>query len=404
MVRKAGRKSKATNGKKTGSKNKRSRKKSSAVNLDLTAAPAAEVSTRLTTPRVSAVAARASIRSQSVSSTDNTTDLTTEDRRLPNQQPEEDTMSVDVDYLSDDESSLHGPCGIKPVNTDIDKWECLIGKRIAKAFLPALGDIQELFIGEIVKYDQDSRQYTVKYISDGVTEHHNRESVGKLRETFEYWYNRVSRNGQRYTRKQATPMLKRAYSKHAMLVVAKTSNPQDLHDALEEDQRDDDAIGVIIYKMQVDGLKAELTKHALSDDGVKSELQQRLADFYNVELPTKEDVLRAKKKVKHGADWVSRIIAVETAPFTDHDFNHRSLEQRLAGFPDRMPTPVECHNFFVTPAMWELGLTEFNHYPKHIAAQQVRPPWIPSNQPWPPKWVEKPLKFTMSEYKRCFYI
>ena len=64
-----------------------------------------------------------------------------------------------------------------------------------------------------------------------------------------------------------------------------------------------------------------------------------------------------------------------------------------------MPTPVECHNFFITPEMWILGLDEFNHYPKHIAAQQVRPPWIASNQPWPPKWCENPLEFNLAEYQ-----
>ena len=77
---------------------------------------------------------------------------------------------------------------------------------------------------------------------------------------------------------------------------SKRANPQDLREALESEDRDDDEIGCIIFKMQVNDLKSELKKHALNEDGVKAVLQKRLADFYKVKLPTKEDVLNAKKK------------------------------------------------------------------------------------------------------------
>ena len=146
-------------------------------------------------------------------------------------------------------------------------------------------------------------------------------------------------------------------------------------------------------------LQEELQKHALNDSGNKLELQQRLADFFKVNLPTEDDVDKGKKGGKHSADWGSRILKTESWPFTDAGFNHESLCNHLAGFPARIPTPVECHQFFFTEDMWKLGLNEFNQYPRHIHAQQVRPPWVPSNQPWPPKWCENPLRFNMEEYK-----
>ena len=189
------------------------------TDADNTVGASAAVATRTTrTPRATSIAARAAIRSQTTSrkSVSDVEDVS-EDRQIPNQQPQVPDRDADADYVSDDESALHGPCGIEPCNTDVNSWECLIGKHIAKAFLPALGDIKELYTGTIESYNQGDRQYTVKY-GDGVIETHDKKGVLKLREEFEFWYNRVSRNGQRYTRKQVCPMLNQAYSKHTLLV------------------------------------------------------------------------------------------------------------------------------------------------------------------------------------------
>lgn len=83
-----------------------------------------------------------------------------------------------------------------------------------------------------------------------------------------------------------------------------------------------------------------MSKHNLNQDGTKADLQQqRLADFFKVELPSTEDVFRAKKKTKHGADWVRKIISVQPAPFTNDDFNHRSLSQHLESRLPRRENP-----------------------------------------------------------------
>jgi hypothetical protein len=92
----------------------------------------------------------------------------------------------------------------------------------------------------------------VKY-EDNTTLKYDRSEVLELIEFFEYWYAIASRKGQRYTRVQAAPYLKQAHSRATLLAVSKKANPKDLQDVLAEEKRDNDAIAVTIYKMQVCG-------------------------------------------------------------------------------------------------------------------------------------------------------
>ena len=88
------------------------------------------------------------------------------------------------------------------------------------------------------------------------------------------------------------------------------------------------------------------------------------------------------------------------SPFTNAAFNDVNLRRHLPGYPTRMPTEKECHNFFFTDDMWRLGHGEFHQYPKYLASSRERPPFLPTNLPWPPKWTDRPAKFTMDEYQR----
>ena len=64
-----------------------------------------------------------------------------------------------------------------------------------------------------------------------------------------------------------------------------------------------------------------------------------------------------------------------------------------------MPEPWECHGFFHTEEMWQLGLDQCNAYPRSINVQATRPPWVPAKRPWPPVWTSSPKEFTLPEYK-----
>ena len=44
---------------------------------------------------------------------------------------------------------------------------------------------------------------------------------------------------------------------------------------------------------------------------------------------------------------------------------------------------------FLTNEMIDFAVLEFNHYPKTLAARRTRPPYIPKNKSWPPKWVNE---------------
>ena len=107
-----------------------------------------------------------------------------------------------------------------------------------------------------------------------------------------------------------------------------------------------------------------------------------------------------KKEVgKHKVQWGKKELKVTPCPFTHTAFNDVSLRRNLPGYPERMSTPKECHNFFFTDDMWQLGLDECNQYPKYLASSRERPPFLAKNLTWPPKWTQNPVTFTMEEYQ-----
>ena len=310
--------------------------------------------------------------------------------------------NTDDEFSDEDDSFLHGVCGEPPVGADIDSRVCLIGKYMVKEFLPEVGDEKQLYTGEITAYDQLSHKFTVVYHSDGVQQQFSRAETQKMHNEFESWYAKVSRKGQRFTRRQALPVVVGAYNKERMLRRAKVANPTDLtHDSDEETPdaakvRRDVERGVTISKMKVVKLREELRELHLNFSGPKCELQTRLCKHYNCTLPAKSQQVKGK----HAAKWTPTQIPVTRTAFEDTKFNEESLQQNLPGFKDGvMPEPWQCHSFFFTSEMWEQGTAQANLYPKTLAAQTARPPWTPKNCKWPPAWTSRAKVYDVKTYQ-----
>ena len=92
---------------------------------------------------------------------------TTEEAQTPSTSPasetESDTDSDAEDYQSDSEDELHGPCGVEPTDCDPEfkSQRNYLGKLVAKEFLVEGKDLPSLFWGEVVRYNQASKRYTV---------------------------------------------------------------------------------------------------------------------------------------------------------------------------------------------------------------------------------------------------
>ena len=290
-------------------------------------------------------------------------------------------------------------CGEALVGADGNPNDCLIGKYVAKVFLPEDSDDDRLYTGAVTQYDQKSKKFTVIYHSDKYLEKCSAADVHKLRKIFEKWYAKVSVKGQRFTRKQALPIVCQAYDKETQVLKAKLGAPIDLSTYPEPGQASEDQrvkLALSIKAMKVVTLRSELTQLKMNSSGLKQELQERLAEHYKVELPGKES---KEVRNKHKVVWSNKKLPVKQTDFTDQGFNDENLQGKLAGFPDRVPEPWECHNFFVTDEMWDLGLQQINLYPKTLGATQTRPPWTPERHPWPPKWTSNPHTFDMREYQ-----
>jgi hypothetical protein len=175
--------------------------------------------------------------------------------------PVEDQVTDD-----DDDDMLHGVCGESLVGADTNPNDCLLGKFVAKVFLPAKGDDDKLFTGTVTHYDQKTKKFTVVYHADKYKEKHSAVDVQKLRKQFEKWYGRVSANGQRFTRKQALPIICGAYDKETLQLKAKLGAPIDLTKlpepgkATKEDQL---RLALSIKAMKVVRLREVLTEKTL---------------------------------------------------------------------------------------------------------------------------------------------
>ena len=324
---------------------------------------------------------------------------------------DESSESSDEDssesYLSDDDDALlHGVCGEPPVGADVDN-SCLIGKYIVKEFLPRVGDEKQLYTAVITAYDQKSQKFTVCYHSDKLEEKLTRATTVELHEKFEWWYAKVSQRGQRFTRQQALPVVIGAYDREKIVSNAKKANPVDLtaDDTAvatngQKVQRDIER-GISISRMKVQQLRDELRELDLNQTGYKLDLQQRLCKHYKCTLPAKAQ----KVSGKHAATWKPTVLPVERSTFTDTAFNRESLAENLPGFADgQMPEPWQCHNFFFTDSMWELGAARASAYPKTLAAQTTRPPWVAKNLMWPPAWTSKARIYDVNTYQHMTMI
>ena len=80
--------------------------------------------------------------------------------------------------------------------------------------------------------------------------------------------------------------------------------------------------------------------------------------------------------------------------------------------PSRATTATPWSTFrkvFFTDELLAFAVDEFNHYPKYLAASRTRPPYVPRNKQWPPKWVndsgpDGPMHLTGPQYMKYILI
>lgn len=270
-----------------------------------------------------------------------------------------------------------------------------------------ISEDMELFTGVVKRYVQDTDKFEVQYHKDGVKEMYDTAELHKYLSLFEECYARVSRKGQRFTREQALPVIIKGYRRDQLQKKSKTCAVSSAASAASaaatsETEADKERLSATIGSMRVTELRALLKSHNLNETGLKVELVQRLCGHLKCPVPQKK---KAAEPGKHKATWHRKQTKNnKSTRFTDRDFNDASLRKNLPGYPDRVPEPWECHNFFYTDEMWGLGHAAFHAYPKYVASQQVRPPWTAKNQPWPPVWVKKPMSINLVVYKFFFML
>ena len=292
---------------------------------------------------------------------------------------------------------------------------CIVGRYIAKEYVVNIEEELQLFIGVVIDYDHETKDFLIKYPADGVQDWYSTAETKTYLDLFEEWYRHVSRGGQRFTREKACPIIVKAYRQDKFVADAQKSNPIDTIkvpigaeaasactvegvDDASKWEIEKEKMGARIAALKVAGLREELVRRNLNDKGLKAELQGRLCAHVGCKLPDKSAV--KKPTPKHAATWVRTELPVSREPFNDGDFNDDSLRKHLPAFAaGHVPKPWECHDFFFTQEMWDMGRHCFNAFPKFVSAQETRPPWTPRNQPWPPKWTQSPLRFSDAEYK-----
>ena len=277
---------------------------------------------------------------------------------LLDSEDESDDSSDDSseEYSDEDDHLLHGVCGEAPINADSDPHTCLIGKYIVKEFLLAKGHEKRLYTAEITAYSQETRKFTVVYHEDNVAEDLTRAETLKLHNDFESWYAKVSRNGQKFTRYQALPVVVGAYNKDKIVRRAKAANPMDLTQDSDDDNSETAHVrrGIVISKMKVAELRKELRELNENQTGTKLELQQRLCKHFGCTLPAKGQ----KVQGKHAANWKPQELPVSPAPF------------KVTTSPPSHPT----HRFASHTVMSHHRLTSHTVTPHHrLASRAVSP-------------------------------
>ena len=326
-----------------------------------------------------------------------------EEDSCPELETPSDSDSNDGDTDTDDEDDLHGnigaPTGCDPPPKQFFRFR---GKFVAKAFAVDGQDHQSLFCGIIGNYDQTTKKHEVNY-EDKSTISYSADEVMKMIETFELWYNKVSRGGRMMSRSKAGRYIVKAHKREQIQKKAKETTIVDLssasaaaYDADDEEEDNDRAIAmaISIKKMKVKQLREECAKAMLNDSGLKKVLQQRLLQHYKC-----KDVATEVTKGKHKCKWRRKQFPAAPTPFTDDKFNVTSLKQHLPSFPDAVPSPGECYGFYMTDEMWDLGRTCTNMYPTTLRSQMQPPPWHSPKNPWSPRWTETPWTFSSEEFR-----
>ena len=334
--------------------------------------------------------------------------LTDDDDDLPeavdvNSSSDSESEESEEEDGSDDEDLLHGIIG-PPVGCDPPpkQWFRMRGRFVAKEFAVTGQANPSLFCGVVGTYNQTSKKHDVLF-EDNSTLSYYADEITAMITTFEVWYNKVSRGGRAMTRKKASPYIVKAHRRKQIQDAAESTVSLTLPAAAdasttttEEDRSSDELIrmAVEIKKMKLKELRAACGKAMLNESGLKKELQQRLMEHHKC-----NNIVQETTKGKHACTWERKKFNATPTPFTDERFNVESLTKHLPSFPDAVPEPGECYDFFVTDEMWKLGLGCTNNYPRTIRSQMQPPPWHRANLPWPPKWTETPWQFTMKQFK-----
>ena len=146
--------------------------------------------------------------------------------------PESSDSESDFDSntMSDeDDQLLYRVCGEAHIGANTNPYECLVGKYIVKPFLTP-DDNEELFTGIIKHFDQKTKNFRVFYHADNFEEEVTAKTAQGLHEQFEHWYAKVSKSGQRFTRKQSLHVITGAAKKEAnpidLTAVADDEDPE----------------------------------------------------------------------------------------------------------------------------------------------------------------------------------
>ena len=301
-----------------------------------------------------------------------------------------ETSSDEEEYEgSEDDDKLHGLCNVQPVDCDKDIRDCFIGQYVAKPFEIGNTGVEELFTGVVTAYDQETKKFRVHYNDDTDLEYVGAD-ICDMADLFEEWYADVSSEGRFYGREYACEIIRGAFKcrdeeKRAQPATA----PAEIMPKTFAE----------LKKMRVFDLRDLLQREKLDTEGLKPALVSRLSKHFGLHEQTTVPAVG-----KHKAVWKPKKIKVEPIPFSRQNFNAESLASNLPGWPDKMPSPLQCHRFFFTDEMLDLGCTQFNQYPHYLQSLQVRPPWANKKSTWPPKWTRTAHKLSNEQYIHNMYI
>ena len=248
--------------------------------------------------------------------------------------------------------------------------------------------------------------------SDGVILKYDRDDLVEMLDLFEHWYDLVSKGGRLFTRAKAREQIVAAHRKHLIKQKAQKAAKSKATGAKSKKSKEidltvdsDDEEGQIRAAFTINHMtKQKCVEYAkqtgIDTHGTRKELRERIAKHHCIDLTNTKSNKPKEETAKHEATWAPKRVKTKRRPFTGQDFNVKSLEANLPGFKDgKCPDPWECWEFFFTDEMIDLGVKCTNQYPKYLNSCLVRPPWVNSKMPWPPKWTSHPVKFDRKTFK-----